>query len=77
MSEWISVKDKLPNIYEWVLVYSSYSVKEFDHGAQIFVAQMTTDKDFESAHGDGFVADWVNDTITHWMLLPSKPKETE
>lgn len=63
MSEWISVKDKLPEPYDRVLVYapSRYDYGDFDicvmHGWQC---------NPDTHHG-----------VTHWMPLPGAPKEID
>nr|DAE22754.1 MAG TPA: Protein of unknown function (DUF551) [Siphoviridae sp. ct2hZ16] len=65
MSEWISVKDRLPEVRRIVLAYDA----------------QTNDINFAfRERGSGnFVdcnSDYYLNTITHWMPLPKPPKET-
>ncbi len=56
MSEWINVKDKLPELYETVLVYTKDSIN---------IVKRTDPK-------DGNIWDVIaKECITHWMHLPS------
>jgi len=68
MSEWISVKDRLPdddeNYYEAVLVYCVYGgCKECD------VAYLTTTKNWLDEKCNAQIP------VTHWMPLPEPPKD--
>ena len=61
MSEqkWISVKDKLPEPYQYVLAYYS--------GGRIRISMVF--------HVGRFCLQGVYGEVTHWMPLPAPPKE--
>ena len=70
MSEWISVKDKLPELHEEVLVCNEeYGLSELG-----FATVAVLD-------GTDWIETWDRRTeihyITHWMPLPEPPKEEE
>lgn len=65
--EWISVKDRLPKKYEFVLTYSPE--KALPIVSNIYGRQLGP---FGNVV-DGFSLD--NDSVTHWMPLPEPPKE--
>lgn len=78
--EWISVKDRLPELYEFVLVYSSMMG---DEPCPITIARWNSEKwetlcneeeNNACACGDLF---WSTDSkeITHWMPLPQPPEK--
>lgn len=85
MSEWISVKDKLPTIGVWVLgwlflpknppasgpVIGQYTGCERDEPESFGRVRMT--KDCWWANGIYY----PRGHFTHWMPLPDPPKETE
>ena len=62
MKEWISVKDRLPEVSTEVLGYSEKEDRFF------VVAYSDTYKCF-------FSGQFPNDDITHWIELPRTPKE--
>lgn len=71
MSEWISVKDRLPNENECVLVIVSGKPSE----------NITLDGAYELAEYDpveGWILEmwpeWGSAVVTHWMPLPQPPK---
>lgn len=65
MSEWISVDDRLPDIYEEVLVYADSEVRYCKYIANKFVFEAY------SSYGD---CDDEYFNATHWMPLPSPPE---
>ena len=65
MSEWISVKDRLPEVDEYVLMHS-YSCKT-DIGFLTEDGVFGCDVGYYLEIGD----------VTHWMPLPEQPKEDE
>lgn len=74
MSEWISVKDRLPMEPNDVRVFESIGVIATD-------GDMVCQCNFDAGHGCGMPwAEWssYNDIhmrkITHWMPLPEPPK---
>ena len=74
MTKWISVKDRLPKLYEPVLItYIGHRDKE------LHCDEIATKDEF----GDwiwwdgGFTGEKVCVTVTHWMPLPEPPKEGE
>jgi hypothetical protein len=72
--EWISVKDRLPDVFDEVLVYDTFS------NTSISIAWRET-----TPRKNGIV-DWYWNSqmsypedlthVTHWMPLPKPPKET-
>ena len=60
MSEWVSVKDRLPGVLEKVLV--------IDEGAYMTLAALRI--------GRGFIDQYDNvfETVEYWMPLPKLPK---
>lgn len=64
MSEWISVKDKLPELRIPVLVYLKNS--------ELQVAIMSTSNNWYIS--DEWNNSFLHEYITHWMPLPSPPK---
>lgn len=73
-NEWISVKDKLPNMHRRVLVKSD--------------SYLVAGREPRSKYNEdwGFEGDWiwtiVNDSwcdshmVTHWMPIPDAPKDS-
>lgn len=67
-TEWISVKDRLPDGQEEVLVYMPM------YGSTMQVKFLT---DVDPERKTWFCAHWTTnnfDEITHWMPLPQPPK---
>jgi hypothetical protein len=73
--EWISVKDRLPEIEQEVLAYGELvdgDKKVYPYMAVCHIYSITkyaTFQNIEWRYGG-------NDGITHWMPLPPKPIET-
>ena len=63
MTEWISVKDRLPKLFEDVLTYDG------DGGIRINWLEELVDEVAYFAYGGKYV--------THWMPLPEPPKIVE
>ena len=61
MSDWISVKDKVPTSYP-VLAYVG---KQGESGGGMFV------------HGASGHGGYLMSVVTHWMPLPSPPTDSE
>lgn len=59
MSEWISVKDRLPNRKDKVLVFDQYG------NIDVSMFGWTSFDDFDS----------IETQVTHWMPLPEPPRE--
>ena len=71
MSEWISVKDRLPKELDEVLVFSTTAYKKGRMSVAYWSAYSKSEPD---------VITWCSYTqaenyITHWMPLPVKPEE--
>ena len=88
MSEWISVKDKLPEKDEQYLVYKVYKGPNFNEfGLQEVCGFATNLKDIDDEwftkkragfyEYDSEVGFYEPAGITHWMPLPEPPKENE
>lgn len=75
-TEWISVKDKLPDFSVRVLC--------LDSKGKIIIAQLSEIKAIESSTGKNILHEWFEnksydyyyDSITHWMPLPEPPKNS-
>lgn len=71
MSEWISVRDKMPDEFRWVFVSADFlgdsrgwiNIAMWDEGLWKFI------------NGDGGEIDFGK--VTHWMDLPDPPKLEE
>ena len=63
MSEWISVEDRLPELFEDVFTY--------DGDGKILINWL---EEFES--GIGYFA-YGGKSVTYWMPLPEPPKEDD
>ena len=80
MNEWISVKDKMPNIGQRVLVYAVGKIDGFIGESVIEICERFVQRIFPSSVGEAvwsspyqyFHTDYE---ITHWMPLPEPPKE--
>lgn len=67
MSEWVSVKDRLPPLHYPVLAYDGEDIEKAFRTEGCLVEECSwywTHYDF---------MDW--DGVTHWMELPNKPEE--
>lgn len=64
MSQWISVKDRLPELYSSVLVYTWNGYHR--------VWWRDEDNDW---HSESYAYD--PEEVTHWMSLPTPPTEKE
>jgi len=76
MSEWISVKGKLPKDGRWYLVAATIEVP----GGGKRVASMAfldfdtrTNEPIWLSHNDEDSGEW--DNVTHWMPLPEPPNQ--
>jgi len=78
--EWISVKDRLPDPYQYVLVFSK---KQGGEPSPLSIArqfktiwEMMSTEDESNAVACGDLT-WYMDAheITHWMPLPKPPEE--
>lgn len=71
MSEWISVKDKLPEPYTSVLRHPSC---EIGYGSEYTAYYDAVDNKFHVDCEDSFTT-WESVVlVTHWMPLPEPPK---
>ena len=68
MPQWISVKDRLPDIYQRVLILIR---------GRIFISSI--EEEYGDEYRDGAIRFWDGDwdwpEVTHWMPLPAPPKE--
>ena len=81
MMEWISVKDRMPDDYQYCLVYAkregtdercpiSIGRYEIDEWALLFEGENN------ACAGGDLTWEMDADEITHWMSLPEPPKCT-
>ena len=73
MSDWISVKHKMPGIHDHVLIY----IPNIENCFEYAVGYLENDKNFyfsETEDNIDCVADYQ---VTHWRELPEKPKLKE
>ena len=66
---WISTKDRLPEIGEYVLVTHRIS-QDYD-GAKVMEARRLNKFEYTVGDGEGLLAEYVD----YWMPLPAAPKE--
>ena len=66
MSDWISVKERLPKCQGSYLVCKTY-----DDGDRIVTIDLYS-RNFYSN-----VFDWTRNNVTHWQPLPEPPKEAD
>lgn len=66
MSEWISVKDRLPENEDRILVYDLHNDIEFGFFNM-------RDKKFKYFDENGYPYEFLY--VTHWMPLPKPPKD--
>ena len=62
VQEWISVKDRLPEVGKKVLVYCKENKNDYEIGA------------YSDTYRGFFVRQTWYENITHWTLLPRPPK---
>ena len=62
VQEWISVKDRLPEVGKKVLVYCKENKNDYEIGA------------YSDTYRGFFVRQTWYENITHWMPLPQPPK---
>jgi hypothetical protein len=70
--EWISVKDKLPEIDESVLVTDGTEVTTGGYGHAVYRRQNKKCWYMDNKDWDGMPA---KRDITHWMPIPEPPKK--
>lgn len=82
MSEWISVKDKLPALYDFVLVFADN--KGTNEPRPLAIARLVSEHGIWDLLGNlevGAYTDMEYDMnrfdITHWMPLPSLPEKQD
>lgn len=71
MSEWISVKERLPKLYTEVLVYRG---NLGGMGGYVSIDHMDVRWVDDEPMWTGDALTWKS-KVTHWMHLPSPPKE--
>lgn len=71
MSEWISVKDRLPKIGVEVLIFDADSSNDFHD-----VWSLARDEEYDDIGWNDKNGDWYYlDDVTHWMPLPEPPQK--
>lgn len=82
--QWISVKERLPELYDYVLVFADY--QGCSEPRPISIARLNPDEVWDFLHeyddggGKGVYMDLeypicCGEDITHWMPLPRRPDE--
>lgn len=77
MSEWISVKDRLPDKTGRYLVLKNRIAPDCLGGnrADIVILRFFVDKGFRMpTHIPEWINKEINEEVTHWMPLPPPPK---
>ena len=80
-SSWVSVKDRLPDVWQEVLVFAIGKSEGFVYGAYVFaMCKRVIERALPSSEGfETWSTPWhyfhADYEITHWMPLPPKPKE--
>ena len=74
MSDWISVKDKIPISGDMILISGIGKLSGIKSVRQGFLSKMD-DKTFCDFMSGGIYGGESNLKITHWMTLPPPPKE--
>jgi len=69
MSDWISVKDRLPENDDNYLILFEYGRYRFNE--RVIVGFYSNNKWCVSGHSNNL------DTVTHWMPLPEPPKDNQ
>ena len=69
MSEWISVKDKMPELNTWVLIYAKFTIPVFEMERGI----RKTGDVYKSFYNGRFSKH--GELVTHWMPLPNPPEK--
>lgn len=76
MSEWISVKDRLPKKYKSVLIYvkpiNAEESPSYTIDGPIFAGKFEGGDIWSCLYGDSWIP-FSADEITHWMPLPEPP----
>ena len=76
--DWISVKDKLPELDQDVLLYDDWQTDKKGDMRVGHLSEYTTRK---TSSGIDHFCDWGGTefafNITHWMPLPEPPKQEE
>ena len=65
VQEWISVKDRLPEVGKKVLVYCKENKNDYEIGA------------YSDTYRGFFVRQTWYENITHWMPLPPAPEDVK
>ena len=65
--KWISVKERLPEIGEWVLINGPEVCQRIEPPSASWKAEYAWNTDHETFY--------YPEDITHWMPLPAPPKE--
>ena len=68
MSEWISVKDELPEINQMCLVYTTWNNNPHGYDISKFYKMSNCDLEVFTADLNG-----QNIKVTHWQPLPGAP----
>jgi len=71
---WISVSDRLPIEYDWVLV-SVVALENKKMRLIPIVAERKKGRWASQEDDEGDLERWLHVTVTHWMSLPESPKD--
>ena len=74
MSQWISVKDRLPDVGFHVLIYGSWQTQTVGYlRASVSHGIETNGRYWHVAHNTQKGCNWPFEGVTHWMPLPKPP----
>lgn len=75
MSEWVSVKDRLPEKSGRYLVYYKYHIFDDIYGEYFAVVYYSAKHEAFNAYDNLDSAEGAIDDFTHWAFLPEPPIE--
>lgn len=71
--KWISVKDRLPEIGQEVIVYCPSCKRKVTALCRLIRYEEAVNFYWDNSYGGSNIH--VQDAVTHWMPLPEAPKE--
>ena len=74
MNKWISVKDKLPDLNQRVLIYVNSNLNSKFNSIEIGYPEDCQYEDIKIIWNHQDFCSWTDKEVTHWMPLPELPK---